>query len=108
MAYFALVEEGKVARIHVVADAALLDESGEPKEQQGRDLLESLHAIPASSWVQCSLEGEFRGPVFGIGFDWREDLDAFVPPKPEPTDDVADWVLDEETFTWVEVEDEAV
>ena len=45
----------------------------------------------------------FRGNYAGIGFTYDEALDAFIPPKPEPTDEVADWVLDEETFTWVEV-----
>jgi len=44
----------------------------------------------------------FRGNYAGIGFTYDENLDAFIPPKPEPTDEIADWVLDEETFTWVE------
>ena len=44
----------------------------------------------------------FRGNYAGIGFTYDESLDAFIPPKPEPTDEIADWVLDEETFTWVE------
>jgi hypothetical protein len=44
----------------------------------------------------------FRGNYAGIGYTYNESLDAFIPPKPEPTDEIADWVLDEETFTWVE------
>jgi hypothetical protein len=44
----------------------------------------------------------FRGNYAGIGFTYDETLDAFIPPKPEPTDEIADWVLDEETFSWVE------
>lgn len=28
----------------------------------------------------------------------------FIPPKPGSTDEVADWVLNEETFTWEPVE----
>jgi hypothetical protein len=44
----------------------------------------------------------FRGNYAGIGFTYDEALDAFIAPKPEPTDEIADWVLDEETFTWVE------
>lgn len=46
----------------------------------------------------------FRGNYAGIGYTYDEELDAFIPPKPEPTDEVADWVLDEETFSWVPVE----
>jgi len=44
----------------------------------------------------------FRGNYAGIGYTYDETLDAFIAPKPEPTDEIADWVLDEETFTWVE------
>jgi hypothetical protein len=46
----------------------------------------------------------FRGNYAGIGFTYYEDLDAFIPPKPGE----GEWVLDESTFSWVEVEDEAV
>jgi hypothetical protein len=45
----------------------------------------------------------FRGNYAGIGYTYDKNLDAFLPPKPE-----GDWVLDEETFSWVEVEDGAV
>ena len=45
----------------------------------------------------------FRGNYAGIGFEYREDLDAFIPPQPEPSDEVSEWVLDEETFSWVPV-----
>lgn len=38
----------------------------------------------------------FRGNYAGIGFEYRDDLDAFIPPKQYPS-----WVLDEETFLWV-------
>ncbi len=44
----------------------------------------------------------FRGNYAGVGYTYNENLDAFIAPKPEPTDEIADWVLDEETFTWVE------
>jgi len=44
----------------------------------------------------------FRGNYAGIGYTYDEALDAFIAPKPEPTNEVAEWVLDEETFTWVE------
>ena len=43
----------------------------------------------------------FRGNYAGIGYTYDEALDAFIPPKPD-----GEWVLDEETFSWVEVEDE--
>ena len=46
----------------------------------------------------------FRGNYAGIGYTFDETLDAFIAPKPSD----GDWVLDESTFSWVEVEDEAV
>lgn len=44
----------------------------------------------------------FRGNYAGPDYEYREDLDAFIPPKPAFVEGIADWVLDEETFTWVE------
>ena len=38
----------------------------------------------------------FRGNYAGIGYTYRDDLDAFVPPCPGDG-----WVLDEVTVTWV-------
>jgi hypothetical protein len=46
----------------------------------------------------------FRGNYAGIGHTYDEALDAFIAPKPEPTDEVADWVLNEETYAWEPVE----
>jgi hypothetical protein len=38
----------------------------------------------------------YRGNYAGIGYLYREDLDAFIPPTPYPS-----WVLDEDTCLWV-------
>jgi hypothetical protein len=46
----------------------------------------------------------FRGNYAGIGYTYDEALDAFISPKPDPNDEVSDWVLNEETFTWEPVE----
>jgi hypothetical protein len=54
--------------------------------------------------VHASGGTPFRGNYAGIGYTYDEELDAFIPPKPSPTEDVAEWVLDEETFSWVPVE----
>lgn len=37
----------------------------------------------------------FRGNYAGIGFEYREDLDAFIPPSPFES-----WILNEESFSW--------
>jgi hypothetical protein len=44
----------------------------------------------------------FRKNYAGIGYTYDEALDAFIAPKPEPTDEIAEWVLDEDTCLWVE------
>jgi hypothetical protein len=54
---------------------------------------------------QHAFGGEpLRGNYAGPGYYYDEALDAFIPPKPGQSE----WVLDESTFSWVEVEDEAV
>lgn len=42
----------------------------------------------------------FRKNFAGVGFTYNETLDAFIPPKPDPTEEVSDWVLNEETCLW--------
>ena len=37
----------------------------------------------------------FRGNYAGIGYEYSEDLDAFIPPQP-----FASWTLNETTFLW--------
>jgi hypothetical protein len=54
-------------------------ETGEPSEDQTRAL---------------------RYNYAGIGYTYDDALDAFIPPKPEPADGVADWVLNEDTCLW--------
>lgn len=45
---------------------------------------------------QHEFDGEpFRGNYAGIGFEYREDLDAFIPPQPFPS-----WTLNENIFEW--------
>ena len=38
----------------------------------------------------------FRGNYAGVGFEYRQDLDGFIPPQPFPS-----WLLDEGIFSWV-------
>ena len=37
----------------------------------------------------------FRGNYAGIGYEYNEELDAFIPPTP-----FASWVLNETTYSW--------
>lgn len=46
-------------------------------------------------WKQTSYNANIRKNFAGVGFSYRSDLDAFVPPKPFPS-----WVLDTSTAQW--------
>lgn len=36
----------------------------------------------------------------GIGYTYDENRDAFIPPRPEPTEEVSEWILNEDTCLW--------
>jgi hypothetical protein len=57
----------------------------------------------AGTWLDTSYIGARRANYAGVGFTYDEAHDAFIAPKPE-----GDWVLDQVTFNWVEVEDGVV
>ena len=79
------------------------------------------------TWVKTSINAAtngFRKNFAGPGYEWREDIDAFVPPKvfpswvfneekavwaapvPYPTDEKP-YTWDEETVSWVEIKEPA-
>jgi len=95
MAYFAHVVSGVVVRVHVVADAVILGTDGEENEALGQEFLAELHRLNAEDLVQCSYSGSFRGAYPGTGFVYSVVLDCFIPPTPYPS-----WVLDEATCLW--------
>lgn len=37
----------------------------------------------------------YRGNYAGIGYEYREDLDAFIPPKPFPS-----WIFNSSIYSW--------
>lgn len=47
------------------------------------------------NWVQTSMDGKIRKNYAGIGYTYNKNLDAFIPPKPNPN-----WVLDTKTVQW--------
>jgi len=40
--------------------------------------------LAPTQWVQTSDTGSIRTRYAGVGFEWHEDLDAFVAPPPGP------------------------
>lgn len=45
--------------------------------------------------MQTSYNATFRRRFAGIGYTYRSDLDAFIPPNPYPS-----WLLDENKCVW--------
>jgi hypothetical protein len=98
MAHFAQIDEqGTVVQIIVVNNEDILDENDQESEALGQQICNS---ILEGTWVQTSYNGNFRGNFAGVGYTYDEALDAFIAPMPNE----GDWVLDEETFTWVPAE----
>lgn len=103
MAHFAYVVDGVVQRVHVVANDVITVD-GVEDEALGQQFLAGLHGFTAEQFVQCSYNGTIRVNYPGPGWSYDSDRDAFIPPKPEPSEEVTDWVLNEETCLWEPVE----
>ena len=93
MAHFAELDENNVVlRVIVVGNKDTADANGVEKEYIGAAFCERLFG---GRWVQPSYNGNKRKNYAGIGYTYREDIDAFVPPKP-----YASWVLNNDTAQW--------
>jgi hypothetical protein len=113
MAHFCELDENNVVlRVVVVDNKDTADAFGVEKEHIGAAHLEK---ILGGTWKQTSYNGNIRKNYAGIGYTYRQDIDAFVPPQPfpswilnanaqweapvaMPTDGMYSW--DEETTSW--------
>lgn len=87
MAHFARVEDGIVREVIVVNNEVLLDDNGAEQESIGVDFCKSLYGAD-TEWVQTSYNGNFRGKYAGSGDRYDVELDEFVTPVSEPTEQV--------------------
>ena len=93
MAHFAQLDENNIVlQVIVVNNDELLDENGAESEQKGIDFCTSLFG---GVWVQTSYNGSIRKNFAGIEFEYDQNRDAFIPPKP-----FASWLLDEDKCIW--------
>ena len=89
MAYFAKLGVGNIVqKVSVVSDEIATN------EQAGVDFLNQLFKTN-DVWKQTFIDGSQRKNYAGIGFEYREDLDAFVPPSL-----YSSWVLNTTTCKW--------
>lgn len=97
MAHFAQLDESNiVTQVIVVHNNELLD-NGVESEAKGVAFCQSLLG---GNWVQTSYNGNIRKNYAGIGYTYDQTRDAFIPPKPEE----GNWVLNEDTCKWEEVD----
>jgi len=88
MAHFAELNENNIViRVIVVDNKDILDENGVEKEEIG---IAFCNRLLGGRWIQTSYNHKFRKNYAGEGYVYREDIDAFVSPKPYPS-----WVLDD-------------
>lgn len=84
MSHFAEIDENNIVLRVLVGDNNLPNE--------GYDwFIENL----GGRWIQTSYNANFRKNFAGVGYEYREDLDAFIPLKPFDS-----WVLDEVRAQW--------
>ena len=108
MAHFAkLGANGKVIQVLTLDDKDMKNADGVEDESVGQQYLETHNNWPAQMWVQTSYNtvgnkhksGDdskaFRGNYAGIGFEWDEDNQIFLPKKP-----YASWVKNTTDARW--------
>jgi hypothetical protein len=95
MAYFARVVGGQVVKVHVLADAVIIDGNGVEQETLGQAFLAELWGYEPSELVQCFYDGNGRQfyPAPGHSYDLARG--AFIPPNPYPS-----WILNDKTLNW--------
>jgi hypothetical protein len=83
MAHFALVDDGIVRNIVVIANAVMDDLPFPESEPLGQAFIATLPDLAAQSgtWRQCSYNANFRGCYPGLGYTF--DGSVFVPPASE-------------------------
>ena len=90
---WAHVVDGTVVNVIVVPEEATWDENGVEDEAVGEEFCQQF-AI--GRWIRTFPDFSKRKWFAGVGFAYRDDLDAFVPPKP-----ATDCTLDEDTCHWI-------
>jgi hypothetical protein len=91
-----------------MAHYAFLDENNTVIEViTGIDETELIEGLHPEEWYgnfrnqvckRTSYNGNIRKNYAGIGYTYNEELDAFIPPKPE-----GNYILNESTCLWEEV-----
>jgi hypothetical protein len=89
MAHFAKLGVGNIVEQVIVVsnDVAVT-------EQSGSDFINKLYNT-RDVWKQTSYNNNIRKNFAGIGYQYDQQRDAFIPPKPFNS-----WILNEDTCLW--------
>jgi len=90
MAHFAILKAGNIVEQVVVVsnDVAIT-------EQAGIEFLRNLYKDKHLPIIQTSYNNNIRKNFAGIGFQYDQQRDAFIAPKP-----FSSWILNEDTCQW--------
>lgn len=92
MAHFAELDSNNIVLRVVVVGNDEITVNGEESEQKGKNFLNELLG---GTWVQTSFSASFRKNFAGIGYEYKSDIDAFIPIKPYNS-----WTLNNTTAQW--------
>ena len=95
MAYFAKLGIGNIVeQVISINNAVITDANGVEQEKLGVDFINKLYNT-RDVWKQTSYNNNIRKNYAGIGYQYDQTRDAFIPPKPFNS-----WVLNEDTCRW--------
>ena len=81
MGYFAWITDSKVVDISVLDDSVTDNLPFPESEPLGQAFLADLWGDTPASYVECSIDGEYRGTYPGVGYTF--DGTVFAPPAIE-------------------------
>jgi hypothetical protein len=95
MAYFAKLGTGNIVETVIsIENSVIIDVNGIEQEQLGVDFINKLYNT-RDVWKQTSYNRNFRKNFASIGYQYDQQRDAFIPPKPYNS-----WILNETTYRW--------
>jgi hypothetical protein len=95
MAYFAKLGTGNIVeQVISINNSVITDANGIEQEQLGVDFINKLYNT-RDVWKQTSYNNNIRKNYAGIGYQYDQTRDAFIPPKPFNS-----WILNEDTCRW--------
>jgi hypothetical protein len=102
MAHFALLDENNIVTFVTVGrdeddgkEAELSARTGQVYKQTSYNTRGGVYYTPNTNEPDPDQSKAFRKNYAGLDYEYRSDIDGFVPPKPYPS-----WILNETTGLW--------